>query len=173
MKKIIGTALFIFWSVVAAVLISGLIFNQKAKIESNNSGSTDTNISAPIATSSPVEQAGRNSQSGSASTTPANKKIEPRKEAPFPPPPKPAGPAPLSAAGVAKHSLAGDCWLIVSGKVYDVTSYLSAHPGGAGTIVPYCGQEATQAFRTKDVGRPHSSYAESLLGDYYAGDLVK
>jgi len=52
-----------------------------------------------------------------------------------------------------------------------VTGYLTIHPGGAGTITPYCGQEATQAFATKDIGRPHSSRAASMLNDYYVGDL--
>lgn len=167
MKKLIIASLFIFWSVVVAVLISGLVFNQKAKIESNNSGSTDTNIFAPIDANDTV-------QSNNATTTPVKTKIEPKPKTTTPPPaPKPSGPAALSAAGVAKHNSTGDCWLIISGKIYDVTNYLSVHPGGAGTITPYCGREATQAFQTKDAGRPHSSYAESLLGDYFIGNLVK
>ena len=33
-------------------------------------------------------------------------------------------------AEVAKHNTAGDCHLILHGKVYDVTDYLGRHPGG-------------------------------------------
>ncbi|MDP1709973.1 MAG: hypothetical protein Q8L21_03735 [Candidatus Komeilibacteria bacterium] len=36
-----------------------------------------------------------------------------------------------------------------------------------GDIAPYCGQEATQAFDTKDIGRPHSTGAAALLGNYH------
>jgi len=77
----------------------------------------------------------------------------------------------LNLAEIAKHNNPSDCWLLINNKVYDVTSFLGAHPGGAGTITPYCGKEATQAFETKDIGRPHSSRAASMLNDYYVGDL--
>jgi cytochrome b involved in lipid metabolism len=72
---------------------------------------------------------------------------------------------------LAKHNSVKDCWLLISGKVYDVSSYLTAHPGGISTISPYCGKEASEAFQTKDIGRPHSNGANNLLGDYYIGDL--
>jgi cytochrome b involved in lipid metabolism len=52
-----------------------------------------------------------------------------------------------------------------------VTSYLGIHPGGAGAILPYCGKDATTAFATKDISRPHSSAASNLLTNYYIGDL--
>lgn len=77
----------------------------------------------------------------------------------------------LTAIEVAKHNSISDCWMIINNKVYNVTSYLFAHPGGAGVMVPYCGQEATRAFQTKDKNSSHSSYADSLLADYYLGDL--
>jgi cytochrome b involved in lipid metabolism len=77
----------------------------------------------------------------------------------------------LNAAEVARHNSLHDCWLIINNKIYNVTNYLSAHPGGVNTISPYCGQEATNAFDTKDIGQPHSAYAEQLLAQYYIGDL--
>ena len=36
----------------------------------------------------------------------------------------------FSEQDVAQHSSENDCWVIVHGKVYDVTSFLSEHPGG-------------------------------------------
>jgi len=80
----------------------------------------------------------------------------------------------ISAQEVAKHSSSGDCWIIISNKVYDVSSYLRSHPGGAGAITPYCGKEATQAFQTKDLSRglDHSSRAYSHLDSIYVGDLA-
>ncbi|MFA5023515.1 MAG: cytochrome b5 domain-containing protein [Patescibacteria group bacterium] len=77
----------------------------------------------------------------------------------------------LPLTEITKHNLTSDCWLLINNKVYNVTSYLSTHPGGAGTIIPSCGQEATQAFNTKDIGRPHSKRATAMLADYYIGDL--
>lgn len=32
---------------------------------------------------------------------------------------------------IALHSDSTDCWIIVNGKVWDVTQYLVNHPGGA------------------------------------------
>ena len=30
---------------------------------------------------------------------------------------------------ISKHSSSDDCWIIVKGKVYDVTDFLNEHPG--------------------------------------------
>jgi hypothetical protein len=81
-----------------------------------------------------------------------------------------AGLTPLSE--LAKHSVRTDCWLLIHGKVYDVTRYIDAHPGGARSIVSTCGTDATTAFDTKGgEGKPHSAFANGLLADYYIGDL--
>jgi hypothetical protein len=74
---------------------------------------------------------------------------------------------------VAKHNNANDCWLIISNKVYDLTNYLNQHPGNAATILPYCGQDGTQGYATKDRGQSHSAFAASLLPQFYLGDLSK
>ena len=81
----------------------------------------------------------------------------------------------ISAQEVAKHSSSSDCWIIISNKVYNVSSYLRSHPGGAGTITPYCGKDATHAFDTKDLGGSganHSSRAYNHLDSIYVGDLA-
>jgi cytochrome b involved in lipid metabolism len=60
----------------------------------------------------------------------------------------------------------------VSGRVYDVTTYLRDHPGGSRTITPWCGQESTEAFATEDGEGEHSDEAYALLEDYLIGDLA-
>jgi len=77
----------------------------------------------------------------------------------------------LTSKEVQKHSQPSDCWIIVENKVYNVTDYLNLHPGGAGRITPYCGQDATQAFLTKDGQGSHSQTAFQDLTQLYIGDL--
>lgn len=37
----------------------------------------------------------------------------------------------ISASEVAKHATPDDCWILVNGKVYDLTKFAPNHPGGA------------------------------------------
>lgn len=72
---------------------------------------------------------------------------------------------------IAQHKDAESCWLLVEGKVYDVTNFIPQHPGGE-VILKGCGQDATELFNTKDgKGMPHSGSAHELMKDYYIGDL--
>jgi len=50
-----------------------------------------------------------------------------------------------SIADVATHNKSNDCWQIVDAKVYDVTSFVPAHPGGP-AILKGCGIDATEMF---------------------------
>jgi len=77
-----------------------------------------------------------------------------------------------SAAEVSQHASTTSCWLLIDGRVYDVTTYLRSHPGGSRTITPWCGKEATKAFATEDGRGEHSSSAYQLLDDYFLGNLV-
>ena len=72
---------------------------------------------------------------------------------------------------ISKHNTESDCWLIISNKIYDVSSFLNLHSGGSAVIVPYCGKDATDAFKTHGMsgGSNHSAYAYSLLPTYYVG----
>lgn len=79
----------------------------------------------------------------------------------------------FDAAEISRHSDLADCWLLIDGKVYDVTPYIEAHPGGAETIDPTCGTDATEAYNTKNKGIPHSADALEQLKNYYIGDLKK
>jgi len=52
--------------------------------------------------------------------------------------------ATYTAAEVATHASATDCWVIVRGGVYDVTSFVPKHPGG-NMIYVKAGGECTAA----------------------------
>jgi len=46
---------------------------------------------------------------------------------------------------LAKHNTLQDCWVCVSGKVFDVTNYMQFHPGGRKLMLG-AGRDATQLF---------------------------
>ena len=43
---------------------------------------------------------------------------------------------------IARHNSINDCWLVVDGDVYDVTTWVSRHPGG-GVIATLAGEDAS------------------------------
>lgn len=51
-----------------------------------------------------------------------------------------------SAAQVATHDSAGNCWTSINGKVYNLTKYIAKHPGGSSRIIALCGTDGTAAF---------------------------
>jgi len=76
-------------------------------------------------------------------------------------------------ADIANHATSNDCWLAIEGKVYDVTNFISVHPGGQ-AILQGCGTDATTLYDTRPMGSgtPHSQRARDLLANYYIGDLA-
>ena len=66
---------------------------------------------------------------------------------------------------VAKHNSYDDCWIIIKGKVYDVTPFVRSHPGGP-LIYSNAGGDNTAQFRSY-----HPLYVDKLLGKYFIGDV--
>ena len=71
-----------------------------------------------------------------------------------------------SKADVLSHNSKSDCWLIINSNVYNVTSYINKHPGGAFAIISYCGKDATEPFT-----KIHSQGAWNILNDFLVGQL--
>lgn len=78
----------------------------------------------------------------------------------------------FTEAQVAQHATEADCWIIVSGKVYAVTSYIAMHPGGRSRIINQCGSDATAPFETRGGTGSHSSGAHSTLGTFLIGTVA-
>ncbi|MCI0504358.1 hypothetical protein L0Y65_06665 [Candidatus Micrarchaeota archaeon] len=69
---------------------------------------------------------------------------------------------------VATHNAKGDCWMVISGKVLDLSGY-TTHPGGD-TFVPYCGKDGTEGFATMGgKGKDHSPGAYMQIETYVIG----
>lgn len=89
-----------------------------------------------------------------------------------------ASPSPVairySLAEIEKHNTRDNCWFAISGKVYDVTSYIAGemHPGKA-AILEGCGKDATVLFNTRPMGSgtAHSDKARDYLNNFQIGDL--
>ena len=78
---------------------------------------------------------------------------------------------------IARHNRREDCWMVINGKVYDVTNFISQHPSPA--ILLGCGKDATTLFETRMTetgekigsGTSHSQRAKDLLQQFYIGEL--
>ncbi|PKA56323.1 Cytochrome b5 isoform A [Apostasia shenzhenica] len=68
---------------------------------------------------------------------------------------------------VSRHSATKDCWLIINGKVFDVTSFMEDHPGGDEVLLAATGKDASNDF--EDVG--HSDSARDLMNKYHIGEI--
>lgn len=60
----------------------------------------------------------------------------------------------VNGADVAEHSSSQSCWIVLDSNVYDVTSFLKSHPGGAAIILKQAGTAST----TDTVYINHISY---------------
>lgn len=71
---------------------------------------------------------------------------------------------------VQKHSsLATGIWVVINGQVYDLTNFITLHPGGAKIILKYAGKNASlifNKFHAKDV------FEKFLDEDAHLGPLI-
>lgn len=70
-------------------------------------------------------------------------------------------------AAVQQHASAKDCWTIVGGGVYNLTTWIPRHPGGSGVIKAMCGIDATAAFAGQHglIGREATRLARYRIGN--------
>jgi cytochrome b involved in lipid metabolism len=74
----------------------------------------------------------------------------------------------LTFEEVRKHDSGTSCWSIVLGNVYDLTNWISKHPGGAEVIRAICGKDGTSAFEGQHAGQGRPT---NQLSNYYLGKL--
>jgi len=127
-KILFIAAILIFVSIFGYIIIGGFMITKPTEKAINNTSSV-----APPKTSS--ESAGASVPSPTTSTKTT-----------------------LTASLVARHSNPSDCWIILSGSVYNISTY--SHSGGASHIV--CGKDQTSALTQKH-GSIYSTYFNSFL----------
>ena len=81
--------------------------------------------------------------------------------------PAPGGGATYTMAEVARHNSEQDCWIVVSGKVYDTTRFNKLHPGGGSSIFINAGTDTTEEFEAI-----HSKKAWGMLSEWCIGELA-
>lgn len=87
--------------------------------------------------------------------------------------PTPTTVAPASgsytAAQVAEHDNAQDCWSTIGGNVYDLTQWIDQHPGGEAPILGICGKDGTEAFMGQHAD---DARANAMLATFKIGTLA-
>ncbi|KPJ12722.1 Cytochrome b5 [Papilio machaon] len=73
----------------------------------------------------------------------------------------------LTLAEVSQHDTPRDCWVVIYDRVYDITTFLDEHPGGADIMLEYAGGDASTAFRSSG----HSKSAAKALERFVVGEL--
>lgn len=69
---------------------------------------------------------------------------------------------------VSQHNSADDAWMILNGKVYNITPYIDYHPGGATEIMRAAGRDGTKLF----MATHRWVNIDAILGKCLVGILV-
>jgi len=72
--------------------------------------------------------------------------------------------APLTREEVSRHSTEDNLWIIIDHKIYDVSDFIDAHPGGSVVLAQVAGQDATQAFYNLHRHEVLQQYASLCIG---------
>jgi len=68
---------------------------------------------------------------------------------------------------VNKYNTKDKCWVVANNNVYDVTNYISRHPGGKFVILSKANVDVSKYFNT------HSKGAKELWEKYKIGEILR
>jgi len=182
MRKVFIRSTVLFWMTLAGLWVA-VQWQAGEDAVGAKSETTPPASKTPVVASGPAADASIASTTASPAATtvpaqgvPAERVTSALPAAPVVTPPSPQKPQDISAvytlAEVARHASQDDCWMVIAGDVYDLSAYLPKHPSNPRYVLPWCGKEATEAYRTKTTGRSHSSRADQLLPAYRIGRLA-
>jgi alkylation response protein AidB-like acyl-CoA dehydrogenase/predicted heme/steroid binding protein len=83
-----------------------------------------------------------------------------------------AGKPEFTMEQVAQHNSDGDYWIVIDGKVYDVSKFMKVHPGGAGILRQFGGKDCTEEFFDLHKAEVLSSTGAKLVKGTVSGTEV-
>ncbi len=69
---------------------------------------------------------------------------------------------------VKANNTSASCWTVIDNYVYNLTNWISSHPGGAGAIRSLCGVDGTASFKAQHANQANPA---SRLNSYLLGPL--
>jgi cytochrome b involved in lipid metabolism len=69
---------------------------------------------------------------------------------------------------VRANNTSASCWTVIDNYVYNLTNWISSHPGGEGAIRSLCGVDGTASFKAKHANQSNPA---SRLNSYLLGPL--
>lgn len=143
---------------VAVLIIGGvsvLVFGgtDNDDVKSSTSNTSTQNLEQSGSTNIPTTQNKASTQTTAPKTTST---------------PTSSGPVYYTWAQVASHNSSASCWTVVNGGVYDLTSWISNHPGGEKAIRSMCGSDGSEDFNEQHGG---SGGPEKVLAGFKIGIL--
>ncbi len=75
----------------------------------------------------------------------------------------------ISLLEVETRNTKDSCWTNIGGKIYDLTKFISEHPGGADSIAKICGKDGTEIFGAK---HGTNKMQQNILRGLYIGELA-
>lgn len=148
--------------IVIVVIVAGVMISLSSSLPGTNNGTQNTqdtvqgtqaagagSSGASVGASSGTQGSQQGSNSGTAASTSTA-----------------AAPNTFTMAVVATHDTSSSCWTAINGSVYDVTSWISQHPGGSEAIISLCGIDGSSAFNDQHGGqrRPANELAGFKIG---------
>eukprot|EP01111_Echinosteliopsis_oligospora_P001169 TRINITY_DN1163_c0_g1_i1.p1 TRINITY_DN1163_c0_g1~~TRINITY_DN1163_c0_g1_i1.p1 ORF type:complete len:152 (-),score=70.86 TRINITY_DN1163_c0_g1_i1:117-572(-) len=74
----------------------------------------------------------------------------------------------FTAEQIKEHNKHGDTWVSIHQKVYNLSEFMSEHPGGEEVLRDLAGTDATSDY----VNVGHSKDADKLMEKYFVGELL-
>uniref|UniRef100_T1ITN5 Cytochrome b5 heme-binding domain-containing protein n=1 Tax=Strigamia maritima TaxID=126957 RepID=T1ITN5_STRMM len=74
------------------------------------------------------------------------------------------------AEEVGRHKTKDDAWMIINKKVYNITDYVTTHPGGD-AILRFAGKDGTTAVQQQSAHKRVLNFINQTLEKYYITDL--
>jgi cytochrome b involved in lipid metabolism len=71
---------------------------------------------------------------------------------------------------VKANNTSASCWTVIDNYVYNLTNWISSHPGGPAAIRSLCGVDGTSSFKAQHANQSNPA---SRLSSYLLGPLSR